>query len=204
MKTFLVLWLAIFAVPYAAAADIGATEPGVIEPGAQPGADYRIQPTDVLSISVYEHPDLVARTRVSSDLTITFPLIGKIEAAGLTVRQLEFRIKELLEADYLVNAQVSVFIEAYHPRQVTVVGEVAKPGTYPLPEEQQITFLEAIALAGGFTKDAALNHTQVIRRLDGKREIIPIRVTEIVKKRATEKNIVIVTGDIIYVPESFF
>lgn len=166
--------------------------------------EYKLQPGDVLRITVHDQPDLTTQTRVTSEGFITFPLLGKIFLRGLTAQQLEFRIKELLEKDYLVSAQVLVFIEAYHPRQVSVLGEVKTPGKYDMPEEKDLTFLEAIAMAGGFGKDADLDKTQIIRTIDGKKETIKIKVTDITKKGQKEKDIILEPGDIIFIPESFF
>jgi len=109
-----------------------------------------------------------------------------------------------LEKDYLVNAQVSVFIEQYHPRQVTVLGEVVKPGKYDMPAEKKITLMDAIAMAGGFTKDAALNNTTVLRTENEKQRIINVRVKDITVKGQKEDDIVLEPGDIVNVPESFF
>ncbi len=165
---------------------------------------YKLQPGDVLLIKVHDQPDLTTKTRVSSEGFITFPLIGKIKVAGLTEQQLEYKLKTLLEKDYLVSAQVIVFIEEYHPRQVSVLGEVKNPGKYDMPEERELTLLEAIALAGGFTKDANIDKTQIIRTKDGYKQIIYVKVSDITKKKAKELDMPLEPGDIIYVPESFF
>lgn len=165
---------------------------------------YKIQPTDVLKITVHEQADLDTKTRVTSDGYITFPLLGKIQAKGFTVLDLEIKIKELLEKDYLVNAQVLVFIEQYHPSQVSVMGEVKTPGKYSMPEEKNITVLEAIAMAGGFSNDADINGTLIMRVTSGERETIKIRVKDITEKGQKEKDIVLEADDIVYIPESLF
>jgi len=166
---------------------------------------YNLQPGDVLRVTVHDQPDLATQTRVTSDGFITFPLLGKIFLKGFTAQQLELRIKELLEKDYLVSAQVLVFIEEYHPRQVSVLGEVKTPGKYNMPQERDLTFLEAIALAGGFTKDAELDKTRIMRTSDtGEKETIIIKVTDITKKGEKDKDIILEPGDIVFVPESFF
>lgn len=167
-------------------------------------AEYKIQPTDVLDITVHEQGDLATKTRVTANGYITFPLIGTVRAEGLTVQELEIRIKELLEKDYLVSAQVLVFIGEYHPRQISVVGEVNSPGKFDMPEEKDITLLEAIAMAGGFTKDADANKTRVMRLQDGKKKAIVVRAKEIMEKNRKEEDIVLEPDDIIFVPESFF
>ena len=166
---------------------------------------YKLQPTDVLSITVHQHPDLLTKTRVTADGYITFPLLGKVSAYGLTVQDLEQKLRALLEKDYLVSAQVVVFIETYHPRQVTVLGEVNVPGKYDMPEEGGMTFLDAIAMAEGFTKDALLKRVKVIRtNEDGTKENIVINVKDITHRDKEEKNIILQPDDIVVVPESFF
>lgn len=166
--------------------------------------EYRLQPTDVLAITVHNHQDLATKTRVTADGYISFPLLGKVFVKGLTVQELEANLREALEKDYLVNAPVLVFIEEYHPRQVSVLGEVNNPGKYDMPEEKNITLLEAIAMAGGFTKDAAQNETKVLRMENGVQKIMKVNVKDITEKDAKDKDIVIQQEDIIVVPESFF
>ncbi len=176
----------------------------VIIPANAQKSDYKLQPIDVIKITVHEHPDLETMTRVSSDGFISFPLLGKVEVKGLTVQDVEDKLKRLLEADYLVSAQVIVFIEEYHPREVSVIGEVNEPGKYEMPEEKEMTLLEAIAMAGGFTRDADVNKTKVIREQNGHRETIGIRVKDITEKGEKEKDIKLEPDDIVIVPESFF
>ena len=176
---------------------------GVSMAFAQKGK-YKLQPTDILKITVHEQPDLETKTRVTSDGYITFPLLGKIYVAGSTVQDLEINIRELLEKDYLVNAQVLVFIEEYHPRQVSVIGEVNTPGKYDMPEEKDITVLEAIAMAGGFNKDADVNGTRIMRVKEGDKKTIKIRVKDITERGQKDKDVVLEADDIVFVPESFF
>jgi protein involved in polysaccharide export with SLBB domain len=166
--------------------------------------DYKIQPTDVLNIAVFQQPDLTTKARVSADGYISFPLLGKVYVKDLSADEVAQKLKEMLEKDYLVSAQVSVFVEQYHPRQVTVLGEVIKPGKYNMPTEKKITLMEAIALAGGFTKDAALNNTTVLRTENGKEKIIKVKVKDITIKGQKQDDVVLEPGDIVNVPESFF
>jgi polysaccharide biosynthesis/export protein len=165
---------------------------------------YKLQETDVLTITVHGFPDLTTKTRITADGYISFPLIGKVMAKGLTVQELELKIKELLEADYLVKAEVLIFIEQYHPRQVSVIGEVNNPGKYDMPSEKGVTLLEAVAMAGGFTKDADINNTKIMRVEDGEKETIKIRVKDITEKGEKDKDIILKADDIVYIPESFF
>ena len=171
---------------------------------AQQTADYRLQPEDVLQITVYEQPDLDTRARINSNGEIAFPLLGKVTAAGLSVTELRDKIEELLERDYLVSPQVQVFIEEYHLKQISVLGAVEKPGKYDMYPERETTVLEAIAMAGGFSDVASINGTRIIREEEGEELTIPVKVTDITKKGKKEKDLPLKPGDIIFVPESFF
>lgn len=166
--------------------------------------NYKIQPADVLAITVYKQPDLTTKTRVSVDGYISFPLLEKVYVKDLSAEELEQKLKELLEKDYLVSAQVSVFIEAYHPRQVTVIGEVMKPGKYDMPTEKKLTLMDSIALAGGFTKDASINNTTILRMENGKEKVIKVNVKDITVRGQAGQDVVLEAGDIVNVPQSFF
>lgn len=192
-KAVLLLTLAALLASYSSAESTGSDK-----------SKYRLQPTDVLKITVHEHPDLETVTRVTQDGYISFPLLGKVHVEGITVQELERQLKDDLEKDYLVSAQVIVFIETYHPRQVSVIGQVKEPGKFDLPEEKDITLLEAIAMAGGFTEDAEINGTKIIRDKDGEKETIKVRVKDITEKGERDKDIKLEAGDLVIVPESFF
>ncbi|MFA5142998.1 MAG: polysaccharide biosynthesis/export family protein [Candidatus Omnitrophota bacterium] len=166
--------------------------------------EYKLQPTDVITITVHGQPDLATKTRITADGYISFPLLGKVSIAGLTVPEVEQKLKESLEKDYLVNAQVLVFIEEYNARQVSVIGEVKNPGKYELPGEKDMTLMQAIAMAGGFTKFADITKTKVMRIEDGKKKTIVINVKNITEKGDKDKDITLQAEDIVVVPESFF
>ena len=166
--------------------------------------EYKLQSTDVITVNVHNQPDLTTKTRVTADGYITFPLLGKVMVEGLTVQEAEQKLKQLLEKDYLVNAQVVVFIEEYHARQVSVIGEVKNPGKYDMPDEKDMTLMQAIAMAGGFTKHAEITKTKVMRIEDGDKETITINVKDITEKGEKDKDVVLKADDMIFVPESFF
>lgn len=167
-------------------------------------SEYRLQPSDVITITVHNQPDLTTKARVSIDGYISFPLLGKVKVEGLAVRELEQELKRLLEKDYLVTAEVIVFIDEYHPRQVSVIGEVQKPGKYDMPGEKDLTLMQAIAMAGGFTKHAYIDKTKVMRIEDGVKKTIMVNVNDITEKGEKDKDIVLKPEDIVFVPESFF
>jgi polysaccharide export outer membrane protein len=174
------------------------------EPAAPSGYGYTIQPEDVLQITVYEEPDLTTRARVTSRGEVTFPLLGNVPVAGLMLEQVQDKLTRLLETDYLVNPQVQVFIESYRPLNVFVTGSVSRPGSYPIPTERPTTVMEAVAMAGGFSEEAAINKTRIIRIENGLEKTIEVRVNDIITRGDKAKDVVVYANDIIFVPESFF
>ncbi len=162
--------------------------------------EYIIGPEDVLVITVYGEPELKRTVRVASNGDISFPLLGQVKVSGLTVSKIENKLTRLLGKDYLVNPQVTVFIQKYST--ISILGAVKKPGSYPL--RGKLTVLEAISLAGGFTKIAKPNGTKILRVEKGKQKTIKVKITDITKKGDKSKDIPLKPGDIVVVPESFF
>lgn len=165
--------------------------------------EYIVGPQNVLQIDVYYGRDmnLERKVRVSSEGKINFPLLGEVEVNGLTVNELERKLTDLLGKDYLVNPQVSVFIEEYST--VSVIGQVNKPGTYQI--KGRLTVVEAISLAEGFTKIAAPNGVKILRaNPDGTKTTINVKAGDIINGGRKEEDIQLQSEDIVTVPESFF
>ncbi|RPH59091.1 MAG: polysaccharide export protein, partial [Acidobacteria bacterium] len=106
---------------------------------------YVIGPDDVLSINVWNERDVSGKFNVEADGSVTFPLIGRVEAAGLTVRALEAELRKRLAAGYITNPQVSVTVETYGSQRIFLVGEVRLPGMYSL--RGKMSLMEALARA---------------------------------------------------------
>jgi len=125
---------------------------GAVLPPAEPGDDvlasrqYRLGPDDVLRVTVHGHPDLTQELVVEPDGNIDFPLIGRLPAGELTPRELEAAIGERLARGFVSDPQVRVVIHLYRSKTVLVMGELTRPGTYPLPEGR--TLLEVLSRAG--------------------------------------------------------
>jgi polysaccharide export outer membrane protein len=156
-------------------------------------------PGDLVEVRVFQEPDSSGVWRVSPEGTIDYPLCGKVELKGRTSSSAADALGQCL-ARYLRHPQVSVLIREYNSKKVFVFGEVQKPGTFPLDGEMSI--IQAITLAGGFTKLAAKNSTNVTRIIDGQERKIRVPVEDIGVGR--EKNFLLQPGDIVFVPESFF
>ena len=116
-------------------------------PAAAPVSDYTVGPHDVLTITSYDQPDLSGRFSVEADGTFTYPLIGRVKAGGLTLRQVEAQVKKQLQDGGFFNTpQLSVSIEQYKSQKVFIVGEVRSPGMYPLSGDMRL--VEVLARAG--------------------------------------------------------
>ncbi|MBL7069698.1 MAG: polysaccharide biosynthesis/export family protein [Candidatus Omnitrophica bacterium] len=161
---------------------------------------YRMNNGDVLSISVYGEPDLNKKVRVSGEGKIKFPLLGEVEIRGLTVEGVTEKLEELLERDYLINPEVTVFIEEH--AKFNILGEVRNPGTYEL--KGPFTVVDAVALAGGFTDIAHPNGVRVVRDEGEEKKVLKVPVGSILKSGNKAKDISVKEGDTIVVPESFF
>src|SRR5579884_320564 len=160
--------------------------------------DYQIGPGDLLDVKVYEAPDLSApESRVSTSGTVTYPLLGEVELGGLTVREAEKKLQKLLQAKYVKNPHVSIFVKEYKSKRVAVVGAVKNPGDYELLNRGHL--LEAIALAGGLT-DKAGNTVYLTHRSTDKQ--IKIDLDELLVKGNTSLNLPVQMGDTVFVPEA--
>jgi len=142
-------------VPFGFAQDLPAPPPAVQEPApaSTPAPLIRIASGDLLEVSVYGIPELKQELRVSSSGHISLPLVGAIQVAGSSSEQAEKLIAQrLLEGGFLNNPHVSVFVKEFATQGVSILGEVAKPGIYPLLGSRRL--FDAISAAGGLTERA--------------------------------------------------
>lgn len=161
--------------------------------------DYLIGPEDVIEISVWKNSALSKTVKVRPDGKISLPLIGDVQAARLTPKQLRKAIEKNI-SKYQQTAIVSVIVIEVNSYRIFVLGEVATPGAYQMRTRTSV--LQAIALAGGFTKFASKNKMKLIRtKKDGSGdEKITIRFKDLVYKKDTHENIILKPGDTIFVP----
>jgi polysaccharide export outer membrane protein len=170
---------------------------------AAPGGDgsaNTLGPGDLVEVRVFQEPDLSNAYRLSPEGTVDYPLCGKVKLVGQTSSQAADALTECLQAGFLKRPQVSVLIREYNSKKVYVFGEVQKPGTYPYDEH--MTIIQAVTLAGGFSKLAAKNNVNVTRIFEGQEKKVRVPVEDIGIGR--EKNFMLQPGDIVFVPESFF
>ncbi len=162
-----------------------------------------INPHDVLSIKVFQEDDLESKLRVSRDGAIVFPLIGMVRVGGKSPEDAAQLIRNLLAKDYLVNPQVAVTIVEYDKRRFSVLGQVQKPGSYQMPDREGLTLLEALAIAGGYTRIADPAKITLKRQRGGTQAVMKLNAKEMAKdnKMTTFE---IQEGDVITVGESLF
>ena len=173
---------------------------------------YVVGATDVLTIRVYDEPGLGCECTVDADGSITFPLVGRVEVGGKTLRDAETILTTLLRKDYVRRAQVSVEVKSYRSRSIFVLGEVRTPGKYSIGD--QVTLLEVIANAGSLTSTAG--NTIIIQRQKDPRapvtgpalptdntgvEIMRISYEDLREGRL-RSNIVLQDGDTLFIPEA--
>lgn len=140
--------------------------------------EYRIGPSDLLTVTVFQVKDLDREIRVNNSGQISLPLIGVINVAGMTVTEMEADIAARYAASYLQNPQVSVFVQEFSSQRVTVSGSVEKPGIYPIAS--QVTLLQAIALAEGMDAVASYKNVLVFRTVGGVRHFARFNVDQII------------------------
>lgn len=161
-------------------------------------SDYRIGRQDLLEIRVFGLEELNQTARVSSDGSISMPLLGRLEVAGLTKTDLEARIAALLEERFVRDPQVTVFVKEYESKKVAVSGAVRSPGTYEMLGDK--TLLEMISMAGGLDKDLGSDIIVFRRDENGNTARLPVDLERLVYDADPSLNLTIAPGDIIYVP----
>jgi len=163
--------------------------------------DTTFGPGDVFVVRVYGEEELSGNHQVAPDGTINFPLLGAVEVSGLEPPAVADKLQKLLkERDLLRDPHVSVYVEQYASKRVSVVGAVANPGTFKL--EPGMTVVQAISMAGGFSSLADRDATTVNRRVDGQTVRYRVPVGKVTKGQA--EDIEVAAGDVIVVPERLF
>lgn len=168
-------------------------------------SDFFLGPEDVLKVTVWKSPDLSGEVTIRPDGTITMPLIGDVPAAGLPANVVAKHIGERL-TEYMSAPTVTVQVKEVNSYFIYVLGEVVKPGKYPLKSYANV--MQGIALAGGFAPFANKNKIKVLRYVstgseghEEKHQIqIPVRYDDILKGTAVPGNFVLLSGDVIVVP----
>jgi polysaccharide export outer membrane protein len=155
---------------------------------------------DVIEVRVYREPEISGIYQVGSEGDVVFPLCQRVVVANLTPNAASEKFRECLAAGFMRDPQVTVVVREYNSKKVFVFGEVQKPGTFPFQDGMSV--VQAVTLAGGFTKTAAQNSTSVTRRVKGQEVKVKVNVQDIALGKAS--NFTLEPGDIVFVPESLF
>jgi protein involved in polysaccharide export with SLBB domain len=163
-------------------------------------SDYQLTTDDQIAIEVYGEDELRSVVRLNADGAVSLPLLGSVHLAGLTLNQAAARLTELYGKDYLLNPKVNIMLIGYAKRRFAVLGQVNRPGSYEMPEGSPggIDVLEAIAIAGGYTRIAAPQRISVRRR----DQILRVDAKRLAHSGG--KSFQIQPGDTITVGESIF
>jgi polysaccharide biosynthesis/export protein len=160
--------------------------------------EFVIGPGDVLAINVWKETEISKVVPVRSDGRISLPLIGEVQSAGLTPKQLEAEITKGLK-DYVAEPSVTVVVQEIHSKSINVLGMVARPGLYPLTKT--MTVVDAIANAGGFRDFAKQKSIYILRQNpDGTQARLPFNYKEVIKGVNAAQNVKLQPGDNIVVP----
>ena len=183
------------AVPTAAASQAQATAPGASEVNAPPG--YVIGPLDVLEVLFWKDKDLSAEVVVRPDGKISLPLLNEIDAGGLTPEQLRFSVLESARR-FIEEPTATVIVKQINSRNVFIMGEVLKPGTYPLGGPTSV--LQLIAIAGGLNEFAARDEIVLLRAGDGQTQRHRVNYNDVLNGKDLKQNLQLRPGDTVVVP----
>jgi polysaccharide export outer membrane protein len=165
--------------------------------GVTSAADGVLGPGDVVKATVYGSPGLATETRVSESGSMTFPLLGEVQVGGLTTQQAEKKIGGLLEkGGYLKKAQVNLLITTLASQQVSVLGQVNRPGRYPIEGKRKV--LDLLALAGGVNAEGS-DLVSLVRTRNGATTRETIDIVDMVRKGELNRDYEVAGGDIIFV-----
>jgi polysaccharide export outer membrane protein len=169
-----------------------------------PEVDYLIGPGDSISINVWRNPEVSQTVPVRPDGKITAPLVEDLPASGKTPSQLARDIEKAL-ARYIQQPAVSVIVNGFvgtYDQQIRVIGQAAKPQS--LPYRRDMSLMDVLIAVGGVTEFAAGNRASIVRKVDGKQEKLPVRLSDLIKDGDISANVRMWPGDILIIPESFF
>ena len=173
----------------------------------KPNFVYRLTITDRIRVAVFQEDDLAVIARIDARGNVNLKLVGDLPVAGLTVNDAQRAIeKAYREGRYLRSPQVTVTIEDYAPREVSIQGQVKAPGRYLLPIEATFSIIELVTKAGGLTDIARGNDVIVTRVLaDGTKTTFHVDVDSVIRGKKTGQDatppLELQAGDIVFVPE---
>ena len=168
----------------------------IVQPAAGAAPDYTIGAGDILEISAWKDPALTRQVVVLPDGTLSFPLVGKVAAAGKTVAELSAVMVTKLTR-YVPEPDLSVIVQQVNSMVVYVIGKVNRPGHFPL--NRNIDVLQALAMAGGLNVFADEKDIRIFRKTENQTMVIPFNYRDVTEGNQLEENIVLQRGDVIVV-----
>lgn len=173
---------------------------------AQSGSEnYQIKAGDSIAMRVFQEPDMTTASRVTSEGSVHFPLIGRLTVAGKTLPELQQELFSRYNADYFVNPQISIQITEYAPIRVRVRGRVNQPGFVVIPPEESFSILDVIAAAGDIAPNGNEKKVELHRaRANGKVDILMIDLSSNSKDNTDPSTLLVKENDAIVVPEKLF
>src|SRR6266403_3379885 len=165
---------------------------------------YKLSVDDQIAVEVFGEDDLRTAVRINAEGAVSLPLLGSVNLSGLTLNQAAARLTELYGRDYLVNPKVNVMLISYAKRRFSILGQVNRPSNYEMPESSPggIDLLEAVAMAGGYTRIAAPERITVRRHNANGDQIFKVNAKRFTK--GSGGGFLVEPGDTITVGESIF
>lgn len=160
-------------------------------------SEYKVQPGDILSISVWREPDMQLEVLVKPDGRFSIPLAGELTALGKTTQQLQKEVTAGL-IKYMPDLSVNVAVKQPTGNKIYVIGKVNKPGEFIM--NRQLDVMQALSVAGGTTKFASLDNITILRRQHQKQKIFLFEYSSVEKGRNLGQNILLQSGDVVVVP----
>ena len=204
-----VLWAQSPDDDFDSAADPATVSPLHASPQPEAVPTYILEVADEISLEVFGESDLSVRQRIDQDGMIVVPLVGRMQVAGQPVFEVEDEIERaFIEQRYLREPRVTIVVHSFNRQEVTILGEVRRPGTISLPPgEKEMDILRAIARAGDFTDIAKLSEV-TIRRIaeDGQTRTLQVDLRPYLEERnaADRPPVMVQAGDAVYIPERLF
>jgi polysaccharide biosynthesis/export protein len=207
LQVWVALLLIAVVIPARAGQAANKERPAAQSASADPGAatqkvatqdpNYIIGPQDVLDISVWKEPEVSRVVPVRPDGRISLPLLNDVQAAGMTPSQLAAQITTSLKK-FVTDPQVTVIVTTINSQRVYILGEVTRPGAFPMLPGMNV--LQGLSSAGGFTQFAKTKSIYVLRMEDGKQQKYPVNYKDVISGKRPEQNISLKAGDTIVVP----
>jgi polysaccharide export outer membrane protein len=189
-RGFLAAWVLLFLI-------------GISASAAESSNEYKLAPNDLLDFRVFQEPELDAVVRVSGDGQAIFPLVGGVAIGGATISEAIELVKARYRDGYLKTPQVTLTVRTYAKKLFTILGQVQQPGSYDIQGGNEITLLQAVGMAGGYTKIADPSNVTVKRLEEGGERVLKFNAKRMA--RGDDKtSFVIKPGDVISVGESLF